>query len=226
MPDDKQSKLSEPPLSGRWHHGNGVLVSGSIRIAQWACDTNPPAEFRERMLDWVCETLNRAVNDYEQQTFNVAETPKQEHDAGDVSLGVTGAPQSADSVLLGVALEALRKLSEPAHVASPQTSALAALQFIETQRASVRPVPRHAAVPWPRKEDVTEDMRAGFERLYQGSQGKLNRTPQGTYRSLRTEADWVFYQRAWADAVLAAQSAPQPAARAAIDAARTQQEER
>lgn len=52
---------SGPPLIGRWHHGSGVLVSGGIRIAQWDCDTNPPSEFRERVLDWMCESLNSAV---------------------------------------------------------------------------------------------------------------------------------------------------------------------
>jgi hypothetical protein len=50
-----------PPLLGRWHHGNGILVSGSIRIAQWDCDTSPPTEFRDRVLDWVCENLNEAL---------------------------------------------------------------------------------------------------------------------------------------------------------------------
>lgn len=61
--DDFTSFLdnSGPPLIGRWHHGNGVLVSGSIRIAQWDCDTNPPAEFRDKVLDWVCESLNAAL---------------------------------------------------------------------------------------------------------------------------------------------------------------------
>ena len=59
---------SEPPLSGRWHHGQGCLVSGTIRIAKWDCDTNPPVEFREDMLDWVCEALNAAVNLWEENT--------------------------------------------------------------------------------------------------------------------------------------------------------------
>ena len=59
---------SEPPLSGRWHHGGGCLVSGTIRIAKWDCDTSPPVEFREDMLDWVCEALNAAVNLWEENT--------------------------------------------------------------------------------------------------------------------------------------------------------------
>lgn len=48
----------DPPLLGRWHHGEGVLVSGTIRIARWDCDTNPPAAFRDKVLDWVCAVLN------------------------------------------------------------------------------------------------------------------------------------------------------------------------
>jgi hypothetical protein len=52
---------SEPPLTGRWHHGNGVLVSGSIRIAHADFDTNPPDEFRDEVLDWMCATLNAAI---------------------------------------------------------------------------------------------------------------------------------------------------------------------
>jgi len=54
-------KQQEPPLVGRWHHGNGVLVSGSIRIARWDCDTNPPQEFQNEVLDWACATLNAAI---------------------------------------------------------------------------------------------------------------------------------------------------------------------
>lgn len=54
----------EPPLIGRWHHGQGYLVSGTIRIASWDCDTDPPEEFRDRLLDWVCDTLNAAVQDW------------------------------------------------------------------------------------------------------------------------------------------------------------------
>jgi hypothetical protein len=53
--------VNKPPLTGRWHHGNGVIVSGSIRIAQWDCDTCPPKEFRDEVLDWICETLNDAI---------------------------------------------------------------------------------------------------------------------------------------------------------------------
>lgn len=62
-----------------------------------------------------------------------------------------------------------------------------------------------APVPWPKKEDVTEDMRAGFERLYRAKAERdgrtLERNEQGAYKHLPVDADWVFYQRAWADAL-------------------------
>jgi hypothetical protein len=57
----------EPPLFGHWHHGQGYLVSGTIRISRWDCDTNPPVEFRNGLLDWMCEVLNAAVNEYQQR---------------------------------------------------------------------------------------------------------------------------------------------------------------
>lgn len=56
-----QQDTAEPPLFGRWHHGEGHLVSGTIRIARWDCDTNPPTSFRDSVLDWMCDTLNKAV---------------------------------------------------------------------------------------------------------------------------------------------------------------------
>ncbi|WP_371436231.1 hypothetical protein [Polaromonas sp.] len=57
--------LTKPPLTGRWHHGQGYLVSGSIRISRWDCDTNPPIEFRDQMMTWICEALNQAVEAYD-----------------------------------------------------------------------------------------------------------------------------------------------------------------
>lgn len=56
---------TKPPLTGRWHHGQGYLVSGSIRISSWDCDTNPPIEFRDQMMTWICEALNQAVEAYD-----------------------------------------------------------------------------------------------------------------------------------------------------------------
>jgi hypothetical protein len=59
------SDAASPPLIGTWHHGQGYLVSGTIRIARWDCDTNPPEAFRDSMLDWICATLNAAVKEHE-----------------------------------------------------------------------------------------------------------------------------------------------------------------
>ncbi|WP_459694557.1 hypothetical protein, partial [Achromobacter xylosoxidans] len=63
-------------------------------------------------------------------------------------------------------------------------------------------------VPYPKREDVTPEMRASFERLFSEARkhnhGTLARNEQGAYRDLRVDADWVFYQRAWADALASA----------------------
>ncbi|WP_431290438.1 hypothetical protein [Burkholderia cepacia] len=53
---------NEAPLIGRWHHGNGVLVCGSIRVAVESFDTQPSQEFMDQMFDWICETLNTATS--------------------------------------------------------------------------------------------------------------------------------------------------------------------
>ncbi|SUW10769.1 Uncharacterised protein [Bordetella bronchiseptica] len=63
-------------------------------------------------------------------------------------------------------------------------------------------------VQHPKREDVTPEMRAGFERLFSEARkrhhGTLARNEQGAYRNLWVAADWVFYQRAWADALASA----------------------
>lgn len=48
------------PLSGLWHQGNGHLACGTLRIARWDCDTNPPEAFRDELLEWMCDVLNAA----------------------------------------------------------------------------------------------------------------------------------------------------------------------
>jgi hypothetical protein len=53
---------AEPPLSGRWHHGAGVLVCGSVRISREDFDMDPSEQFKTKMLDWMCATLNAAVD--------------------------------------------------------------------------------------------------------------------------------------------------------------------
>lgn len=50
-----------PPLTGRWHHGNGALVCGTIRIAMADFDTNPPKQFQNEMFGWMCEVLNKTT---------------------------------------------------------------------------------------------------------------------------------------------------------------------
>lgn len=56
-------KNIKPPLTGRWHHGNGALVCGTIRIAAADFDTNPSKEFQDEMFSWMCEVLNKAVEE-------------------------------------------------------------------------------------------------------------------------------------------------------------------
>lgn len=54
----------EPPLSGRWHFGNGVVVCGTLRIFSEDFDTNPAEDFKEQLLQWVCDTLNAAQDSH------------------------------------------------------------------------------------------------------------------------------------------------------------------
>ena len=55
----------KPPLGvNRWHHGNGCLVCGDIRIAIADFDTNPSEEFKNSMFDWMCEVLNNEAEKY------------------------------------------------------------------------------------------------------------------------------------------------------------------
>ena len=49
----------EIPLSGKWHHGNGVLICGTLRIAREDFDVLPSSEFKKELFDWICEVLNR-----------------------------------------------------------------------------------------------------------------------------------------------------------------------
>jgi hypothetical protein len=43
---------------GRWHHGNGVLCAGTLRIAREDFDTNPADKVKKDIFDWTCATLN------------------------------------------------------------------------------------------------------------------------------------------------------------------------
>jgi len=50
--------IADTPLLGRWHHGNGEICNGSLRIATASIDTNPSESVRDEILDWMCNTLN------------------------------------------------------------------------------------------------------------------------------------------------------------------------
>jgi hypothetical protein len=54
----------EPPLLGRWHHGEGYLCSGTLRIARADFDTNPAPAFRDAVFQWVVDELNNALAGY------------------------------------------------------------------------------------------------------------------------------------------------------------------
>lgn len=86
-------------------------------------------------------------------------------------------------------------------------------EVVRAVMEATRPALPVAPVPWPKREDITEDMRAGFERLYREKAERdgrtLERNDQGAYAHLQVQADWIFYQRAWADALEA--TAPQVA---------------
>lgn len=53
----------EPPLAGRWHHGNGYLACGSFRVAgaDWEAGVCEAENLRERVFDWVCMRLNEQL---------------------------------------------------------------------------------------------------------------------------------------------------------------------
>jgi len=57
--------MKEPTLGGRWHHGNGVLVSGTLRIATANFDTNPPIAMQEAIFEEICQAMNEKIAAYE-----------------------------------------------------------------------------------------------------------------------------------------------------------------
>lgn len=52
------------PLSGRWRHGDGYLICGTLRIARADFDTDPSPEIQTELLDWIVSSLNEAQNSY------------------------------------------------------------------------------------------------------------------------------------------------------------------
>jgi hypothetical protein len=58
-------EVEQPPLTGHWHHGNGVIVSGGTRIAKEDFDCQPvDPVFRDELFDWICKTLNKEIDLY------------------------------------------------------------------------------------------------------------------------------------------------------------------
>lgn len=43
---------------GRWHHGDGNLCSGTIRVARASFDTNPPKEMQAEIFGLMADALN------------------------------------------------------------------------------------------------------------------------------------------------------------------------
>lgn len=60
----KLKKITDlpPTLIGRWHHGNGCIVQGTVRIAMSDFDTQPSAAFLKEYWDWVCGTMNVVID--------------------------------------------------------------------------------------------------------------------------------------------------------------------
>jgi len=57
--------MKEPTLLGRWHHGNGVLCCGTLRIASANFDTNPTKEIQNAVFQDICDTMNTRTEQYE-----------------------------------------------------------------------------------------------------------------------------------------------------------------
>lgn len=53
-------ECTEPPIKAHWHHGNGILVCGGVRIAREDFDTDPRSEYKKQIFDWMCDVLNKA----------------------------------------------------------------------------------------------------------------------------------------------------------------------
>ncbi|ANN70883.1 hypothetical protein BAU08_05645 [Bordetella bronchialis] len=58
---------TDAPLSGKWHHGNGILCCGSLRIAAIDIDTQPAEAVQAEILDWMCARLNAPAQDAERE---------------------------------------------------------------------------------------------------------------------------------------------------------------
>ena len=68
--------ITKPSLVGRWHHGNGALVCGTINVARADFDTNPTQQFQDELFTWACDTLNAGVAEYELERVAKALLPR------------------------------------------------------------------------------------------------------------------------------------------------------
>ncbi len=66
---------TKPLLTGRWHHGNGALVCGTINVARADFDTNPTQQFQDELFTWACNTLNANIAEYEAERRALAMLP-------------------------------------------------------------------------------------------------------------------------------------------------------
>lgn len=55
-------KEKVPFLLGTWRHAHGEIFCGTLRIARADFDTDPNIEFRTRVFDEICATLNQFNN--------------------------------------------------------------------------------------------------------------------------------------------------------------------
>lgn len=66
----------KPPLTGRWHHGNGALVCGTINVARADFDTNPTQNFQDDLFTWACDTLNAKIGECDAERDALALLPR------------------------------------------------------------------------------------------------------------------------------------------------------
>lgn len=68
--------LTIPQILGfDFHHDNGVLVCGTVRIAREDFDSGPSEEFRKTFWDWICRTMNTVAKLQNQVLAKAERTP-------------------------------------------------------------------------------------------------------------------------------------------------------
>lgn len=61
---ERRLLANEPTLVGRWRTKNGYLFCGTLRIAAADFDTAPRAEYRDAVLQDLCDAANFVVANY------------------------------------------------------------------------------------------------------------------------------------------------------------------